>query len=418
MSLRQKATKGILYWLFTAGRGRYIHLGPVNEPPKINHEKVLEALDYVKQRYGHYTEVEDQLVNLLQEPYKENYLSKRLKELDKYTDEMLGSLSEARRKEYLEKRTAELQTKLRRLEQVKEQPAIYKLLLSVGKPSELRKYSVAEITSDRVYVETDMRAKGGLRDRRLGSQAPTEKCGTCEKSLPECEGHFGHIEFVEPVLHSKFTEDVYKLLSATCRACGRVKVAQKEIEQRKDAEHTRDLLIKKAQQSKRCPHCGEEQSGLRFSKLDVILGISATKFYEFDKNGEGNLLPRTIRERLSRIPNGDFLLLGYDPTVLRPEWFVLQILIVPPVKLRPRRILKTGEREEDDLTIILATIVGVNESMKKIKNMGAPSIRDRPEYLVDILQGRIDAYFNSEAFLQCQRLLEREMAKNLHNIKK
>ena len=64
-----------------------------------------------------------------------------------------------------------------------------------------------------------------------------------------------------------------------------------------------------------------------------------TTFVEKTEIGENRLLPITIRERMSNIPDDELELLGYDPKTARPEWFVLQALPVPPVTVRPSIIL-------------------------------------------------------------------------------
>ena len=69
-----------------------------------------------------------------------------------------------------------------------------------------------------------------------------------------------------------------------------------------------------------------------------------TIFIEKTEVGENRLLPITIRERFSQIPDSDLKLLGYDPSTARPEWFILQALPVPPVTVRPSIILETGIR--------------------------------------------------------------------------
>ena len=49
---------------------------------------------------------------------------------------------------------------------------------AVFSPSEVRKYSVAEITQPETYDEDGMPVQGGLMDSRLGTLEPGQKCGT------------------------------------------------------------------------------------------------------------------------------------------------------------------------------------------------------------------------------------------------
>ncbi|MCX8191477.1 MAG: hypothetical protein N3F06_01560, partial [Nitrososphaerales archaeon] len=83
-------------------------------------------------------------------------------------------------------------------------------------PSEIRKYSVIEITSPETYDEDGMPVQGGLMDNRLGTLEPGQRCGTCGNTAARCPGHYGHIELAEPVLHIAFVDHVHKRLTSTC----------------------------------------------------------------------------------------------------------------------------------------------------------------------------------------------------------
>ncbi len=94
------------------------------------------------------------------------------------------------------------------------------------------------------------------------------------------------------------------------------------------------------------------------------------------------------------IPNEDLVLLGYNPETARPEWFVLQVLPVPPVTVRPSIILETGIRSEDDLTHKLVDIIRVNQRLKESKEAGTPPLIVQD--LVDLLQYHVTTYFDNE----------------------
>lgn len=125
MSLRQKDTKKIPYWLFSAGSEKTIHLGPVNDPSKIKSDKVKEALEYVNNKFEHYSTVETNLASLLKtEPNVtkalEYYESRTKSVLEFYINKILefsSFLPQPERNEYLSKRTAELVGMLWPLEQ-------------------------------------------------------------------------------------------------------------------------------------------------------------------------------------------------------------------------------------------------------------------------------------------------------------
>ncbi|RNJ77864.1 MAG: DNA-directed RNA polymerase subunit A' [Nitrosopumilus sp. H8] len=269
---------------------------------------------------------------------------------------------------------------------------------SVWSPTEIRKYSVAEITAPETYDEDGMSVQGGLMDGRLGTLEPGQKCLTCGNTAARCPGHFGHIELAEPVLHIAFIDNIHKLLQSTCRSCARLKVPQtdldafKRIKEKKAAytvisqKRIPEQIIDKAKKAKECPHCGKPQYELIFTKPTI--------FVEKTDAGEHRLLPITIRERFSQILDGDLELLLYDPITARPEWFILQALPVPPVTVRPSIILETGIRSEDDLTHKMVDIIRVNQRLKESKEAGTPPLIVQD--LVDLLQYHTTTYFDNE----------------------
>lgn len=269
---------------------------------------------------------------------------------------------------------------------------------SVWSPVEVRKFSVAEITAPETYDEDGMPVQGGLMDNRLGTLEPGQKCATCGNTSAKCPGHFGHIELAEPVLHIAFVDDIHKLLLITCRSCNRIKLKPEDLAKYKalrdskaayaviTLENVKDDIIEKAKKIKICPHCQKEQYDLVFTKPTI--------FVEKTDAGENRLLPITIRERLVHISDDDLTLLGYDPTTARPEWFVLQVLPVPPVTVRPSIILETGIRSEDDLTHKLVDIIRVNQRLKESKEAGTPPLIVQD--LVDLLQYHVTTYFDNE----------------------
>jgi DNA-directed RNA polymerase subunit A' len=270
---------------------------------------------------------------------------------------------------------------------------------AVWSPSEIRRYSVTEITAPETYDEDGLPVQGGLMDSRLGVLEPGQKCATCGNTSARCPGHFGHIELAEPVLHISFVDDIYKLLQVTCRGCSRLKLPEDELNEYKARlsnnefytplaiERIREEIIDKAKKVKTCPHCGKGQ-------YEILL-VKPTTFYEKTENGEENrLLPMAIRERLANIPDDDLRLLGYNTETARPEWFVLQVLPVAPVTVRPSIILETGIRSEDDLTHKLVDIIRVNQRLKESKEAGTPPLIVQD--LVDLLQYHVTTYFDNE----------------------
>lgn len=270
---------------------------------------------------------------------------------------------------------------------------------SVFSPSEIRKYSVVEITAPETYDEDGMPVSGGLMDNRLGTLEPGQKCATCGNTATRCPGHFGHVELAEHVLHIAFVDEINKLLIITCRQCGRALIPQEEIDSYKATiaekfssfPSIRTTIVKeikeKAKKATVCPHCGKPKFEIEFT--------TPTVFHEVTEwGGATRLLPVAIRERLERIKNEDLELLGYDPNSARPEWFVLQVIPVPALTVRPSITLESGVRSEDDLTHKIVDVLRVNQRVRESKESGTPPLIVQD--LVDLLQYHVTTFFDNE----------------------
>ncbi len=265
-------------------------------------------------------------------------------------------------------------------------------------PSEIRKYAAVEITVPETYDEDGMPVQGGLMDNRLGVLEPGQKCGTCGNPASSCPGHFGYIELAEPVIHIAFADDVHKLMISTCRKCGRLLLPDEEIEEyRKQisdsggnpitSQRVVKEIIAKAKKTKICPHCGTRKLDIEFTKPHTFHEIT-------EEGGPVRLMPTQIREWMERIPDGDIEIMGYNPKTARPEWFILQVLPVPPVSVRPSIILESGIRSEDDLTHKLVDILRVNQRVAESKEYGTPPLIVQD--LADLLQYHVTTYFDNE----------------------
>jgi DNA-directed RNA polymerase subunit A' len=266
-------------------------------------------------------------------------------------------------------------------------------------PQDVRKLSVVEIQTPDTYDEDGTPITAGLMDGRLGTLEPRQRCKTCGNTAIRCPGHFGHIELAVPIIHIEFTKLIYDLLRSTCRNCGRILLPDETAKKvRVRIDETFELLglvpdevykwIMQETKTKQCPHCGAVQYKITFEK--------PTKFSEqIPESGSEPLTPSMVRERLERISDEDLGLLGFNPTVARPEWMVLQVLPVPPVYVRPSITLEQGIRSEDDLTHKLVDIIRINQRLRENMDAGAPTLIIQD--LSELLQYHVTTYFNNEA---------------------
>src|SRR5438093_1103851 len=175
-------------------------------------------------------------------------------------------------------------------------------------PSELRKLSAVEVQAADTYDEDGVPIVSGLMDGRLGTLEPRQKCKTCGNTASACPGHFGHIELAEPVVHVSFAKLTHRLLSITCRNCGRIMLSDEKIEKYR-IRHADlkfrlntipdaflDEIIKDAKKTQQCPHCGQKQYQIEHGK--------PTTFTELVK-GEADAAPapvwKSVEDALSKV---------------------------------------------------------------------------------------------------------------------
>ncbi len=261
-------------------------------------------------------------------------------------------------------------------------------------PQLIKSMAVAKVVTPELYDKEGYPVDGGLMDIRMGVIDPGLTCKTCGLKLKECLGHPGYLELARPVIHISFVPIILHFLRSSCRECGRVLAATKEIASQKRnltmVEKDRGLkekgaaissFLSKVKSVDKCPHCSARQVTVTLEK--------PSRFME----GEKRIFPIEIRSRLEKIPDEDLSLFGIDPKAARPEWMILTTVFVPPVSMRPSITLQSGERSEDDLTHKMSDIVRINQRLFENINAGAPEIII--EDLWDLLQYHVTTYFDN-----------------------
>lgn len=221
-------------------------------------------------------------------------------------------------------------------------------------PKFIKEMSAIKIVHPELYDPDGYPIDGGLADLHLGVVDPGLRCRTCAGTIGQCLGHFGYLELTKPVVHPLYGKKIYMMLRAICRKCSRILLSEADLKEM----HGNPLVELYKKKPKKCSYCGEKQSELVYQK--------PTSFRE----GREELTSEEVRQRLEKMTDEDLTVLKVKGG--RPEWFVLTILPVPPVPVRPSITLETGERSEDDLTHKLVDVVRINERLRKNLELGAP----------------------------------------------
>ncbi len=252
-------------------------------------------------------------------------------------------------------------------------------------PTQIRKMSCLDIKSPETYDKDGFPMESGLMDPHLGVINPGLRCKTCGQKMKFCTGHFGHMELIRPVIHSEYSKKLEVLMHGTCRECGKVVLPEEKLavfrELAEKGEDQTKKIVLRAKKAKKCPNCGTP-------KGMVLLDKPTNFFLEKDR-----IYPTQIREWVEKISDDDLKLFGYDAKRLRPEWFVITVLQVPPITIRPSITLETGIKSEDDLTHKLVDIIRINIRLKDNIEAGAPQLII--EDLWDLLQYHLTTYFNN-----------------------
>ena len=263
----------------------------------------------------------------------------------------------------------------------KENASIIGIQFSILSPEEIRKMSVAEITSRDTYVN-NRPSINGLFDPRMGVLDPGFICPTDGHNYMKTPGYFGHIELARPVYYIQYLKEVIKILRCHCWKCSKLlcsKEKHKAVIDNLSGEEQWNYIFSQASVVKRCGDDTDDGCGcVQPAKIRKEEKSLATLYAEWD-NIESNdnksgklsikLTPEMVLKIFKRISDDDVAFCGFSPVFSRPEWMICQVLAVPPPAVRPSIKQDSQQRSEDDISHILVNIIKANNTLAdKIKS--------------------------------------------------
>jgi DNA-directed RNA polymerase II subunit RPB1 len=242
-------------------------------------------------------------------------------------------------------------------------------------PDEIRKGSVAEITSKEVAFENHKPVFGGLFDPRMGVLEQGMICPTDGLDYMRTPGYHGHIEMARPVIYYQYITSILKVLKCVCFKCSKLLISKKKHKEllSMSNELRWKQVCKLCEKAKRCGNqnehgCGTLQpSKIYKSELATIYCEWESKSVSADENKiteSIQLSCEVILKIFSRISNDDITFMGFSPVFSRPEWMICQVLYVCPPAVRPSVKQDSQQRSEDDLTQILMSILKTNKILQ------------------------------------------------------
>lgn len=251
---------------------------------------------------------------------------------------------------------------------------------SILSPEEIRKGSVAEITSKDTYVNNKP-VIGGLFDPRMGVLEPGLICPTDGLDYMKTPGYHGHIELARPVFYIQFMSTILKCMKCVCFKCSKLLVNKEKYKQayKLTGEQRWKYVYSLVAKIKRCGEDTDDGCGcLQPSKIrkEGLATIFAEWKTESKEEGAEPMIikvtPEMVIKIFKRISDEDVEFMGFSATYARPDWMVCQAMYVPPPAVRPSVKHDAQQRSEDDLSHILVNIIKTNRTLKEKMSAGAP----------------------------------------------
>ena len=260
--------------------------------------------------------------------------------------------------------------------------------------------------------------KGGLVDLALGTCDIYLQCATCGLNSIECPGHFGHTVLASPVFNFGFLNHLKNILQCVCLKCSNILVDKTDINFKKTISKKPENRFKEIKILTKninfCIHCGVPVPKI---KREVKDNGSIKIMIERDINTTGNttdtidvnilkktkesLSPLDCSYILRNISDSDCFLLGFNPSMHRPEDLIIVNFPIPPSIIRPTAKVDflSSSTSEDALTLKIADIITAN---KRVRNQMEKETltNELSTYSADIfnlLQFHIATYYDNSS---------------------
>jgi len=254
---------------------------------------------------------------------------------------------------------------------------------SIMSPDEIRKGSVAEITSRDTYINNKP-VIGGLFDPRMGVLEPGLICPTDGLDYMQTPGYAGHIELARPVFYIQYLSTIQKCLRCVCFKCSKLKISKEKYKQalKLQGDARWKYVFSLASGIKRCGEDIEDGCGcLQPNKIRKEgLATIVAEWKNDSAEAEPIIIkvtPEMVLKIFKRISDEDVSFMGFSPVWSRPDWMVCQVMSVPPPAVRPSVKHDSQQRSEDDLSHILVNIIKTNKTLQeKIQNNAPANVID------------------------------------------
>ena len=254
---------------------------------------------------------------------------------------------------------------------------------SIQSPEEIRKGSVAEITSRDTYINNKP-VIGGLFDPRMGVLEPGLICPTDGLDYMRTPGYSGYIELARPVFYIQYLSTTLKCMRCICFKCSKLLVSKEKYKQalKLSSDLRWKYVFSLASKIRRCGEDTEDGCGtLQPNKIRKEgLATIIAEWKNDDTEAEPikiKITPEITLKIFKRISDEDVTFMGFSPVFSRPDWMICQVMSVSPPAVRPSVKHDAQQRSEDDLSHILVNIIKTNKTLQeKIQNNAPANVID------------------------------------------
>ncbi len=207
---------------------------------------------------------------------------------------------------------------------------------------------------------------GSVYDERMGTTDSSKVCETCGENAQKCNGHFGHIEFNEPIINPLHYRRVISFLNCFCYKCNRLLLLKDQIYlygfNKSKGESRFNKIQEKIKKVDMCCHedCGYDQPSYKFCTTDNTIH----RVYEGKDKQKTSVVLTTeeIMKTFTNVPDSDIELMGFDPKIVHPRNLIIEVLPVLPICARPY-VKADGNMCDDDLTNQYIEIIKTNNHL-------------------------------------------------------
>lgn len=246
-------------------------------------------------------------------------------------------------------------------------------LYPLGSEDNMRDATVQVLYQD--LMRNNLPYPNGCYDNHMGTTSTDWSCGSCIHEKKLCPGHYGGLQLNSPVPSPMFMKDILKWLKIICFDCGKpiISYTIMRIPKHKILAEYVKLTRSSSNKNPKCVHCNALHPHIikeTSDPISIIFEIYEAKSTLTQTPGtkpkilvRDVLYPHLIRNIFDKITNDTVLRMG-KPIISHPRKLIIDYLRVPPNTIRPDvKKIATGRSNSNDLTILLQTIVKINDEI-------------------------------------------------------